>query len=144
VASIAKLLSFEIQSGVREVIIASKSKADKGVDPRPGQAVRGSTTGRPIMALLDLLGRRWSLRVLWELRDGNGLTFRELQARCAEISSSVLNDRLRELRTAGIVAAQPRRGYALTPEGRRLLESLEPLDGWAKRWSRRAARARTA
>ncbi|HTO53257.1 MAG TPA: transcriptional regulator, partial [Myxococcota bacterium] len=38
--------------------------------PRPGAAVRGSRSGRPIMAALDLLGRRWALRVLWELRNG--------------------------------------------------------------------------
>jgi hypothetical protein len=40
------------------------------------------------MALLDLLGRRWALRVLWELRDGEALTFRELQARCGGVSST--------------------------------------------------------
>jgi DNA-binding HxlR family transcriptional regulator len=91
------------------------------------------------MALLDLLGRRWALRVLWELRGGEGLTFRELQSRCAEVSSSVLNDRLRELRDAGIVAAEAGSGYALTAEGARLLTALEPLDGWAKRWARRSA-----
>jgi DNA-binding HxlR family transcriptional regulator len=122
-------------------MVASKSKARKG-DPAPGQPVRGSTTGRPIMALLDLLGRRWALRVLWELRSGESLTFRELQARCADVSSSVLNDRLRELREAGIVTAQPGRGYSLTPEGVRLIEDLAPLDGWAKRWARRTARAK--
>ena len=92
------------------------------------------------MALLDLLGRRWSLRVLWELRDGVTLTFRELQARCGEISSSVLNDRLRELREAGIVAAGNGGGYQLTPEGRALLDALGPLDAWAKRWARRTPR----
>ncbi|HEY1515553.1 MAG TPA: helix-turn-helix domain-containing protein [Solirubrobacteraceae bacterium] len=96
------------------------------------------------MALLDLLGRRWALRVLWELRTGESLTFRELQARCSEVSSSVLNDRLRELRVAGIVAARPRHGYSLTTEGASLLEDLQPLDGWAKRWARRTARAKTA
>jgi DNA-binding HxlR family transcriptional regulator len=95
------------------------------------------------MALLDLLGRRWALRVLWELRTGESLTFRELQARCSEVSSSVLNDRLRELRAAGIVAARPRHGYSLTAEGASLLEDLQPLDGWAKRWARRTARAKT-
>jgi DNA-binding HxlR family transcriptional regulator len=121
-------------------MIASKSKAAKS-GPAPGGPVRGSTTGRPIMALLDLLGRRWALRVLWELRSGESLTFRELQARCAEVSSSVLNDRLRELRGAGIVTARPGQGYSLTPEGRQLLQDLAPLDGWAKRWARRAARA---
>jgi DNA-binding HxlR family transcriptional regulator len=123
-------------------MVASNSKADKsGGDPQPGRSARGSTTGRPIMALLDLLGRRWALRVLWELRGGESLTFRQLQARCSEVSSSVLNDRLRELRRAGIVAAQPGRGYALTPEGARLLGDLAPLDAWAKRWARRSARA---
>ena len=96
------------------------------------------------MALLDLLGRRWTLRILWELRTGESLTFRELQARCAEVSSSVLNDRLRELREAGIVTARPRRGYTLTREGAQLIEDLGPLDGWAKRWARRTARTARA
>jgi DNA-binding HxlR family transcriptional regulator len=87
------------------------------------------------MALLDLLGRRWTLRVLWELRDGPVATFRELQARCGDISSSVLNDRVRELREAGIVAsAGP---YELTAEGAKLLDALAPLDAWAKRWGPR-------
>jgi len=119
-------------------MVASNSKARKG-GPEPGRSVRGSSTGRPIMALLDLLGRRWALRVLWELRAGESLTFRELQARCAEVSSSVLNDRLRELREAGIVTAEAGHGYSLTPEGQRLMGDLEPLDGWAKRWARRTA-----
>jgi DNA-binding HxlR family transcriptional regulator len=96
--------------------------------------VRGSTTGRPIMAVLDLLGRRWTLRVLWELREPVP-TFRELQARCEGMSSSVLSQRLAELRDAGVIAPG---GFALTAEGRRLLEALAPLDEWAKRWGRRS------
>jgi DNA-binding HxlR family transcriptional regulator len=87
------------------------------------------------MALLDLLGRRWALRILWELREP-APTFRELQARCDGISSSVLTQRLNELKTAGAVESTA--GYSLTREGRRLLEALEPLDAWAKRWARRA------
>jgi DNA-binding HxlR family transcriptional regulator len=90
------------------------------------------------MALLDLLGRRWALRVLWELRGGEALTFRELQARCGGVSSSVLNDRLHELREAEIVTTAPDGGYALTGEGRDLLRALEPVSAWAKRWRRRA------
>jgi DNA-binding HxlR family transcriptional regulator len=91
------------------------------------------------MALLDLLGRRWALRVLWELRDGRPATFRELQTRCGEVSSSVLNERLRELRDADIVASQPGGGYLLTPAGNELLSALEPLDLWSKRWAARTA-----
>jgi DNA-binding HxlR family transcriptional regulator len=99
--------------------------------------VRGSRTGRPTMALLDLLGRRWALRVLWELRDGPVATFRDLQARCGDISSSVLNDRVRELREAGIVEPAD---YALTGEGHELLKALGPLDAWAHKWGARSGR----
>jgi DNA-binding HxlR family transcriptional regulator len=106
--------------------------------PRPGRAARGSDSGRPIMALLDLLGRRWALRAVWELREGP-LVFRALQERCAGMSSSVLNQRLRELRAAGIVAACDD-GYRLTEEGRRLLDAYVPLQAWAERWAARERR----
>jgi DNA-binding HxlR family transcriptional regulator len=87
------------------------------------------------MALLDLLGRRWALRVVWELRE-QPLTFRALQQRCAGMSSSVLNQRLHELRAAGVLELE-RDGYRLTGEGRRLLEAYAPLEGWAERWAER-------
>ena len=54
------------------------------------------------MALFDLVGRRWALRIVWELREGDA-TFRDLAHRCDDVSSSVLRDRLRDLTTAGIV-----------------------------------------
>src|SRR5215510_13362112 len=101
--------------------------------PRPGRAVRGSRTGRPIMAALDLLGRRWLLRVLWELRDG-AQSFRALRARCDEVSPTVLNQRLAELRESGLVAHEPGSGYALTPLGESLRGALAPLNDWATRW----------
>jgi DNA-binding HxlR family transcriptional regulator len=104
--------------------------------PSPGKPVRGSQSGQPIMALLDLLGRRWALRVVWELRDST-LSFRDLQAACGDISSSVLNQRLGELRHAGIVEAGDDGGFRLTDEGRRLLEAYRPLDAWARRWAKR-------
>jgi DNA-binding HxlR family transcriptional regulator len=84
------------------------------------------------MALFDLLGRRWSMRVIWEMRDGP-FTFRELQERCGGISSSVLSQRLAELREAGIAGD----GNVLTGEGRELLEAYEPLRAWAERWAER-------
>jgi DNA-binding HxlR family transcriptional regulator len=104
--------------------------------PKPGTPVRGSDSGRPIMALLDLLGRRWALRVVWELRGDDPLSFRRLQAGCGAISSSVLNDRLAELRAAGIVEAGAE-GYRLTDEGRELLALYPALNDWAERWATR-------
>lgn len=89
------------------------------------------------MALLDLLGRRWTLRVVWELREGP-LTFRALQGRTDGVSPSVLNTRLADLRAAGIVEQRAGEGYALSAEGERLLAALAPLQEWATRWATRS------
>ncbi len=106
-----------------------------GPTPTPGRPVRGSSTGRPVMAALDLLGRRWALRVLWELRDAP-VGARALLDRCEGLSSSVLYDRLRELTAAGLISQDPSDRYLLTPIGRSLGTALEPLDAWSRRWAR--------
>lgn len=103
--------------------------------------VRGSRSGRPIMQVLDWLGRRWALRVLWELREG-ALPFRALQERCDAVSPTVLNERLWELRESGVVALQEGGGYVLTADGERLGRLLLPLHVWAEDWARRAAARR--
>src|SRR6188768_3427535 len=97
--------------------------------------VRGSRTGRPIMALLDLLGRRWSLRILWELRD-QALTSRALRTACDEASPTVLQARLTELRKAGFVELVAGDGYRLTALGKDLAENFLPLYRFAERWSK--------
>ena len=101
--------------------------------PLPGRPVRGSDTGRPVMALLDLLGRRWTLRVLWELRTEPAGSFRELQSRCGGVSSSVLADRLAELREAGIVERADD-GYRLSAPGAELGKIVLLLARWAEEW----------
>jgi DNA-binding HxlR family transcriptional regulator len=100
--------------------------------PLPGAPVRGSTTGRPVMAALDLMGRRGALRILWELRDDGVLTFRALQA-AAELPPGTLNARLGELRAAGVVAQAS--GYRLTPRGAELIQALWPLMIWSEAWA---------
>ena len=107
--------------------------------PKIGRRVRGSTTGRPVMVLLDAIGRRWALRVLWELRSGEELTFRALRTACAEVSPSVLNERLAELRELSLVK-QAAAGYRLTRDGLGLMALLAPVDAWAERWASRLAR----
>ncbi|MBR1165461.1 winged helix-turn-helix transcriptional regulator [Bradyrhizobium liaoningense] len=97
------------------------------------RSVRGSRTGRPIMALLDLLGRRWALRILWELRE-EPLTSRALRSACDEASPTVLQARLTELREAGFVELGAGGGYGLTPLGRELCETFMPLHRFAEKW----------
>lgn len=103
----------------------------------PGQPVRGSRSGRPIMVLLDVLGQRWTLRILWELQQGR-CTFRELQRRCGDPSPTILNRRLKELRDLGILDHDAA-GYGLTEAGRELGEHLLSLNAWSERWARALA-----
>ncbi|WP_217283877.1 winged helix-turn-helix transcriptional regulator [Pseudaquabacterium terrae] len=88
-----------------------------------------------INAALELFQRRWMLRVIWELRSAP-LTFRALQAACGELSPTVLNQRLAELREAGLAEAGAD-GYALTALGLELVAAFEPLTIWALRWQRK-------
>jgi len=103
--------------------------------PATKRRVRGSRTGRPIMVLLDLLGRRWALRIMWELRN-EPLTSRALRTACDEASPTVLNERLKELRGADFIELGDA-GYALTALGRELSEKLMPLHHFAEKWNGR-------
>lgn len=100
--------------------------------PLPGQPVRGSKTGKPIMALFDMLGRSWSLGVIWQLANGP-MTFRVLQEKCDGVAPSVLNKRLKELSGCGFVE-RGEGGYQLSDSGAELFSLLQPLGGWSDEW----------
>jgi len=102
--------------------------------PLPGTPVRGSKTGKPIMALLDQLGRTWALGILWNLNE-QGCTFRELQSRCENISPTLLNTRLKELQVACLVEKTVN-GYALTKAGSELFAMIAPLGSWSDKWQK--------
>jgi len=101
--------------------------------------VRGSRTGRPIMVLLDLLGRRWTLRIVWELRD-EPRRFRALQDAIGA-SPTIINTRLGELREARLVQLDEARGYRLTSLGEELLRLFLPLHLWSEKWAKAVAGA---
>ena len=86
---------------------------------------------RRVHHILDLLGTRWNLRLVWELRRGT-LAFSELRRRL-EVSPSVLTTRLDELIDAGIVERDPSRRYRLSGRGRELAQILYELNRWAER-----------
>jgi DNA-binding HxlR family transcriptional regulator len=92
----------------------------------------GSTTSRQLADVLELIGRRWTLRIVWELRDRT-LSFNDLRRAVGGMSQSVLVTRLTELFGAGLVADVPG-GYELTPDGAALVHELAGLDGWAMKW----------
>jgi DNA-binding HxlR family transcriptional regulator len=85
---------------------------------------------RAMVAALDLLGRRWALRLVWELRR-DPLGFGDLRDR-AQISPSVLSTRLGELRDAGVLEQDPAGRYRLTGAGRELARLLYEMNRWAE------------
>lgn len=87
----------------------------------------------PMLPFMELLGRRWAMRVLWELRS-DALTFRALRAACDDISPTVLQTRLDELREAGLVTHEAGKGYHLTPLGRDFKFVFVPMSSFAQRW----------
>ena len=102
--------------------------------PKPGKPVRGSKSGAPIMAVFDLLGRRWAMGIIWHLSKGPA-SFRSLQSDCETISPSILNTRLKDLRQAGLIT-RTLDGYELTGMGEELFRLLEPLGNWSVRWAK--------
>lgn len=97
------------------------------------EAVR--ETKEAVNAALDLFQRKWLLRVVWELHLGPK-TFRGLQQACDELSPTVVNARLGDLREAGLVELVQGEGYALTALGEELVEAFGPLMKWGVRWRR--------
>jgi DNA-binding HxlR family transcriptional regulator len=110
--------------------------------PLPGKPVRGSQSGRPLMAALDLLGRRWTLRILWELRR-KPYKFRDLQERCDNMSTSVLSTRLKDMQAQKLLDSTAEDGWHLTDHGRSLLLVLAPLTDWSERWAKDVSVGRT-
>ena len=86
------------------------------------------------MRLLDAMGKRWSLRIMWELRE-NRLTFRELRARCNDVSPTSLNARLKELRALNLLELTEG-GYGHTRWGAELGTQLSALNQWAEKWDK--------
>ncbi len=88
------------------------------------------------MRLLDLLGRRWTLRIVWELRE-EPKRFRDLQDQIGA-SPTIVNTRLAELREAKLVELDDAVGYRLTALGRELLQLFLPLHTWSEKWAKAA------
>ncbi len=94
------------------------------------QNLRRAPTSDLMGRALALSGHRWALRIVWELRVGP-LNFRALQASCGNISPSVLQRRLHELRGEQIIEKIPGLGYRLSTSGEKLFQVLARLDKWS-------------
>lgn len=83
-----------------------------------------------------LIGGKWNLVVLWNLR-GGPLFFGELRRAVGGISQKALAEVLKELEGGGVVSRTvlperpPRVRYELTPLGRSLEPIVAAIESWA-------------
>lgn len=92
----------------------------------------------PVRDVLDRVGDKWSVLVLYLLADGTR-RFTELRDAIDGISQRMLTVTLRGLERDGLVSrtvypvVPPRVDYALTDLGRSLSDTIGDLVGWAER-----------
>jgi len=91
---------------------------------------------KPINELMAILGKKWVLRIIWELNQ-SPCTFRELQSRCGGVSPTIINARIKDLCSAQLVVKSPSSGYTLSQYGVELMELFGPISDFSKRWAKR-------
>jgi DNA-binding HxlR family transcriptional regulator len=105
--------------------------------PRKRKSKRRS--GCPVSVSLDLLGDRWSLLIIRDLMVRGYRTFKEFEESGESIATNILTDRLRKLKSAGIITTQVdetdgrKVNYRLTQKGIDLAPVLLELLIWGAR-----------
>ncbi|MEO8118514.1 MAG: helix-turn-helix domain-containing protein [Rhodoferax sp.] len=104
----------------------------------------------PIRDVLERMGDRWSMLILFTLGDHERLRFSALKNEIGDISQRMLSQTLRRLEQDGLVSRTafatipPRVDYALTPLGQSFLEPMRKLLQWAEQNHEQVRDARTA
>jgi len=104
----------------------------------------------PIRDVLERMGDRWSMLILFMLGDHERLRFSALKNEIGDISQRMLSQTLRRLEQDGLVSRTafatipPRVDYALTPLGQSFLEPMRKLLQWAEQNHEQVREARTA
>ena len=96
----------------------------------------------PIAAAADLLGQKWTLLIVYFLREAapGRLRFCELQKQLGGLNPATLSGRLKLLEAEGLVERvevtplPPRVEYGLTRMGGDLDTVVEGLNAWGGRW----------
>lgn len=94
----------------------------------------------PVARALDVIGERWSLLILRDLRRFGPLRFQELEQRLPGLAPNTLSARLKVLEAQGVVATRlyethpPRYQYFLTEKGEALRPVLKALYAWGEQY----------
>jgi DNA-binding HxlR family transcriptional regulator len=97
----------------------------------------GTSGDCPLADLIDMIGGRWKVLALWQLREGRK-RFTELRRLMPGVTQKMLTQQLRQLEADGLVWREvfpqvpPKVEYGLTATGEELGELLVTLSKWAK------------
>jgi len=102
--------------------------------PRPNSGTSGDC---PLADLIDMIGGRWKVLALWQLRAGRK-RFTELRRLMPGVTQKMLTQQLRQLEADGLVWREvfpqvpPKVEYGLTATGEELSDLLSTLSKWAR------------
>ena len=94
----------------------------------------------PVARALDVIGEKWSLLILRDLKRKGPLRFQELEQGLPGVAPNTLSARLKALEAQGVIAARlyerhpPRYEYFLTEKGQALGPVLKALRAWGERF----------
>src|SRR5262245_21263844 len=94
----------------------------------------------PVARALDVIGERWTLLILRDLRRRGPLRFQDLEQGLPGLAPNTLSARLKILETQGVIATRlyethpPRYEYYLTEKGEALRPVLKALYAWGEQY----------
>lgn len=97
-----------------------------------------TSEGCPSNRILNLLGRKWTVSIIYFVEQRKVVRFLELQRLIKPITQKELTKRLRELEEVEVISRKvyaeipPRVEYRLTERGAKLIPYLAGLALWAK------------
>ena len=93
----------------------------------------------PVARALDVIGEKWSLLILRDLRRFGPMRFQDFERSLPGVAPNTLSARLKMLESQGVIATRlyeahpPRYEYFLTEKGEALRPVLKALYAWGER-----------
>lgn len=92
----------------------------------------------PVKILMEILSKKWNLRVVFELTRKDSLRFGELKSQISSITNSSLSSTLKELEENGLInriqynEIPPHVEYSLTEKGKMLYPIFAEMGKWVQ------------
>ncbi len=101
----------------------------------PAFELRGRRYNNPVELVLEVLGGKWKMPILWRLKE-RAWRFAELRRDLGRITDKMLAQQLRELERDGLLTRHvervvpPHVEYAITALGRSAVPAIDGLRTW--------------